>query len=90
MKKFLALIAVLSLSLVSVDAACGKKVTTEGKLKSYEAEKKALTVEDKDGKAVTLTLTPSSTGADGLTALVGKDVKVISEHGKIDSVAAGS
>ena len=90
MKKLLALIALVSLSFVTADAACGKKVTNEGTLKSYDAEKKALTVEGKDGKSTTLTLTPSSTGADTVATLVGKSVKVVSEHGKIDSVAAGS
>jgi hypothetical protein len=90
MKKILALIAFVSLSFVTADANCGKKVTTEGTLKTYAAEKKELTVEAKDGKAVTLTLTPSSTGADAVDKLVGKSVKIVSEHGKIDSVATGS
>jgi hypothetical protein len=90
MKKLAALIALLSLSFVTADAACGKKVTTEGTLKTYAAEKKELTIEGKDGKSTTLTLTPSSTGADTVATLVGKSVKVVSEHGKIDSVAAGS
>jgi hypothetical protein len=90
MKKLLALIAFVSISFVTAEANCGKKVTSEGTLKSYDAEKKSLTVEDKEGKATTLTLTPSSTGAATIAALVGKSVKVVSEHGKIDSVAAGS
>ncbi len=90
MKKILALIAFVAISVVTADAACGKKITSEGTLKSFDAEKKSLTVEDKDGKATTLTLTPDSTGADAAAALVGKSVKVVSEHGKIDSVAAGS
>ena len=74
----------------SAVAGCGKKVTNEGTLKSYSAETKTVVVEGKDGKAATLTLTPSSTGADKIESLVGKSVKVVSEHGKIDSVAAGS
>lgn len=90
MKKFLTLIAIVSLSAGSAFAACGKKVTSEGTLKSYDAEKKQLVVESKDGKATTVTLTPDTTGADKVAALVGKSVKVVSEHGKADSVAAGS
>ena len=90
MKKLLALTALLALSLGSADAACGKKVTSEGTLKSFDAATKTLTVESKDGKAATITLTPTTTGADALDKLVGKAVKVVSEHGKADSVAAGA
>lgn len=90
MKRFLALTAILALSLGSAHAACGKKVTSEGTLKSFDAEKKQLVVEDKDGKATTITLTPTTTGADTAAALVGKTVKVVSEHGKADSVTAGA
>lgn len=90
MKKFLALIAIVSLSVGSAVAGCGKKVTNEGTLKSFDAATKTLTVEGKDGKAATITLTPATTGADKAADLVGKTVKVVSEHGKADSVAAGS
>ncbi|MCE9610749.1 MAG: hypothetical protein K8R23_11200 [Chthoniobacter sp.] len=90
MKKLLALTAIITLSLGSAYAGCGKKVTNEGTLKSFDAEKKQLVVEDKDGKAATITLTPTTTGADAVAKLVGKAVKVISEHGKADSVAAGA
>ena len=90
MKKFLALTAILTLSLGSAYAGCGKKVTNEGTLKSYDATTKTAVVEGKDGKAATITITPSTTGADTLSTMVGKSVKVVSEHGKADSVAAGS
>ena len=89
MKKFLALIVLVALS-GSAFAACGKKVTSEGTLKSYDAEKKTVEVVSKDGKSTTITLTPSTTGTDAIAALVGKSVKVVAEHGKADSVAAGS
>lgn len=90
MKKFLTLIALVSISAGSAFAACGKTVTSEGTLKSYDAEKKQLIVEAKDGKATTITVTPSTTGADAIATLVGKSVTVVAEHGKAQSVAAGS
>ncbi len=90
MKLLLTILAISSLSLGSAFAGCGKKVTNEGTLKSFDAATKTLTVEGKDGKAATITLTPGTTGADKAADLVGKSVKVISEHGKADSVAAGS
>lgn len=90
MKKFLAIIAIASLSAGAAVAGCGKKVTNEGTLKSYSAESKTIVVESKEGKSTNLTLTPSSSGADKVESLIGKNVKVVSEHGKIDSVAAGS
>lgn len=90
MKQFLALIAIVSLSAGSASAGCGKKVTNEGTLKSFDAATKTLTVEAKDGKAAAITLTPTTTGAEKVADLVGKSVKIVSEHGKADSVAAGS
>ncbi|HEV7868865.1 MAG TPA: hypothetical protein VGO90_14355 [Chthoniobacteraceae bacterium] len=90
MKQFLTLLAVAALSASTASAACGKKVTDEGNLKSFDAEKKTLVVEKADGKSATLTLTPDSKGGDTAATLVGKKVKVVSEHGKIDSVAAGA
>ena len=88
MKKLLALLAMATLTL-GVHAGCGKKVTDEGTLKSYDAEKKTVVVELAGGKSATVTLTPTTTGADKAATLVGKAVKVISEHGKADSIAAG-
>lgn len=89
MKSFLALLAIAALSL-NAYAACGKKVTDTGKLKSYSAETKAAVVTNAEGKDVTITLTPKTVGADKAAELVGKDVTVISEHGKADSIAAKS
>ena len=89
MKKLLALLAMASLTL-GAQAGCGKKVTDEGTLKSYDAEKKAAVIEKADGKTATVTLTPATTGADKVADLVGKAVKVVSEHGKADSVAAAA
>lgn len=89
MKQILTLAALAVLSL-SASAACGKKVTNEGTLKSYDAEKKVVVVEIAEGKTASITLTPATTGADKAADLVGKAVTVISEHGKADSVAAKS
>ncbi len=89
MKKLLALLAMATLTL-GVQAGCGKKVTDEGTLKSYDAEKKTVVVELAGGKSATVTLTPTTTGADKAATLVGKAVKVISEHGKADSIAAAA
>ena len=89
MKKLLALLAMATLTL-GAQAGCGKKVTDEGTLKSYDAEKKSAVIEKADGKSATVTLTPTTTGADKVAELVGKAVKVISEHGKADSVAAAA
>lgn len=89
MKKLLTVLAMVSLA-VGAQAACGKKVTDEGTLKSYDAEKKEVVVTKADGKTATVTLTPATTGADKVADLVGKAVKVVSEHGKADSVAAAS
>ena len=89
MKKFLTLLAMAALTL-GAQAACGKKVTDEGTLKSFDAEKKLAVIEKADGKTASITLTPATTGADKVASLVGKAVTVISEHGKADSVAAKS
>ncbi|MCX6978776.1 MAG: hypothetical protein NTX04_12775 [Verrucomicrobia bacterium] len=85
MKKFLVLTSMVILSMSSAFAACGKKVTSEGTLKSFDPATKALVVEAKDGKATTITLTPTTAGADAAAGLVGKSVKVVSEHGKADT-----
>ena len=87
MKKALALLAVSTLALSSAYAGCGKIVTNEGKLKSFDAATKKVVVEGKDGKDATLTLTPDSKGAADAEKLVGKDVKVDSTHGKITTIA---
>jgi hypothetical protein len=86
MKKLLTIISVVALSAGSVFAACGKKVTDEGKLTSYSAEKKEVTITTAEGKAVNRVLTPDSKVSGKIEELVGKSVKVVSEHNKIDSV----
>jgi VCBS repeat-containing protein len=87
MKKLLGLLSLVALTF-GAQAACGKKVTDEGTLKSYDKEKKQVVVTKADGKTATVTLTPTTTGADKAADLVGKAVKVVSEHGKADSVEA--
>lgn len=86
MKKLLTIISVVALSAGSVFAACGKKVTDEGKLTSYNADKKEVTITTKEGKAVNRVLTPDSKVTGKIEELVGKSVKVVSEHNKVDSV----
>lgn len=86
MKKFLTLIAVASISAGSAFAGCGKIDTTEGKLKSFNAETKVAVVETKDKKEVKVTLTPTSKGAEGVDKLVGKKVKVLASHGKVTEI----
>jgi hypothetical protein len=90
MKTILSIIAVVALGAGSVFANCGKKVETTGKLKSFDAETKTLVVVAK-GKESTITLTPTTEIKKGkkeieITELVGKKVKVVSEHDKADSV----
>ncbi len=87
MKKFLALAAVLAIGSSAAHAGCGKVETSEGTLKSFDKEKKALTVETK-AKTVTVTLTPTTKGADLVEGLVGKAVKVDAEHNKATVIAA--
>ena len=89
MKKLLTLIAALSIAASAAYAGCGKTETTKGTLEKYDAEKKAITVKDAEGKSVVLTLTPSSKAAN-LSALIGKKVTVVSSHKKIESVTSGS
>lgn len=84
MKKIFALLAVLSVG--SVYAGCGKIETTEGKLKSFNAETKTAVVEAK-GKEKSFTLTPSSKGGAEAEGLVGKKVKVSTSHGKVTEIA---
>lgn len=85
MKKLMTITAVLSMS-VGAFAGCGKIETTEGKLKSFDAETKVLVVEGKDGTTKNVTLTPTAKGADKAEKMVGKDVKISSSHGKVQSI----
>ena len=85
MKKVLSFLAIIGLAAGSVFAGCGKKVETVGTLTKYNEEKKTIKIEGAD-KPIKITATTK--GADKLADLTGKKVKVISEHGKADSVAA--
>lgn len=84
MKKFITIIAALGIAAGAAYAGCGKKETTKGTLQKFDAEAKAITVKDAEGKSVKLTLTPSVKG--DINALVGKTVTVVSEHKKVESV----
>lgn len=88
MKHLLTILAALSLAVGSSFAGCGKVDTDKGKLKAVDKDAKSITV-DVAGKDVKRTLTPTSKGAEDLDKLVGKDVVVTSEHGKVTSVAKG-
>jgi hypothetical protein len=85
MKQLLSILTLVAFSASAGLAACGKTVTDEGKVTSVNTEKKEISIETADGKTVTRVLTPSSTGADA--KLVGKKVKIVSEHNKVQSVA---
>jgi hypothetical protein len=88
MKSILCTLALISLSVASSHAGCGKTVTDTGKLKSFDKDSKALVIEV-DGKEVKRTLTPTSAGAEDVEKLVGKDVVVVSGHNKVESVKKG-
>ena len=91
-KVLLSVIVVFALCAGAAYAGCGVKDTVEGTLKSVDADKNAIVVAGADGEEVRLTLTENSkvTDAEGKDAkptdLVGKKVKVVSEHAKVDSV----
>ena len=87
MKKFLTIAAVIAFG-SAAQAGCGKIETTEGTLKSFDKETKTLKVEGKDAKVASITLTPTTKGADLVDGLVGKAVKVDATHGKATIVAA--
>ena len=94
MKHIIAIMTAIGLAAGAAYAGCGKKVTDEGKLSSYDAETKAIVVELNGGKKATLKATPTTAAKDAegkkveLADLVGKKVKVVSEHKKVDSVTA--
>lgn len=93
MKRMLS--AILALTLVfsviagTAYAGCGKKVTNNGTLNNLDSAKKIIVVGE-----TKLTVTPSTKAVDSdgktteLANLVGKNVTVISEHSKVDSVTA--
>jgi len=92
MKNILSILTVLALA-AAAQAGCGKTVTSEGTLKSFNAEKKEIVVSVKGGKDATIAITPETKGADGLKDLVGKAVKVeasVHDKAKALSVDAGA
>ena len=92
MKNTLSILTVLALA-AAANAGCGKTATIEGKLASFDAEKKVLVVTDKAGKDSSITLTPETKGADSVKELVGKAVKVeasVHEKTKALAVEAGA
>ena len=89
MKHIIALAAIFGLA-ASAFAGCGITTTSTGKLKSYNKEAKTIVIVA-DGKEIKTSVKASTTGADGLAALVGKNVTaVISKHGYAESVQAKS
>ncbi len=95
MKTILTIMTVLGLAAGVAFAGCGKKTTDAGSLKKYDADSKSIVVKTEDGQAkVTLTASTAIKDKDGKDAkiedLVGKSVKVVSEHKKADSVTETS
>jgi hypothetical protein len=91
MKNILSILTVLALA-AAAQAGCGKTATSEGTLKSFNAEKKEIVV-TVHGKDATIAITPETKGADGLKDLVGKAVKVeasVHDKAKALSVDAGA
>ena len=97
MKTLMIAVVIAAMALFSVgtvQAGCGKKVATVGKLKSYDKATKKITIEvthTNDAKAkkiVTLSVTPSTKtmGTKKLEELIGSGLSVVSEHGKIDFI----
>ena len=101
MRKLMIALTIVGLGLMlpnAADAGCGKKNATIGELKEYDAETKSLTImvktssDPKEVKAKTakLDMTPDSKviieEGKKINSLLGKQVTVVSEHGKIDFV----
>ena len=92
MKAMLSLIVVFVLAAGAAYAGCGVKDTNEGTVKSFDADEMVIVVAGEDGEEVKITLTKATKVTDGEgnetkpSTLVGKKVKVVSEHAKADSV----
>jgi len=92
MKKILTILASLAIA-GAAHAGCGKTVENKGSLSKIDAEAKTIVVKD-GSKEATPTLTPTSaiTDKDGkpvkIEDLAGKDVVVVSEHNKVQTVKA--
>lgn len=77
-------------------AGCGKKVASIGKVSKVDSDAKSVTIEVADSsdskqiksKKATLKLTPDTKvlPAEAAGSLEGKNVSIVSEHGKIDYV----
>ena len=86
------LLVVLVLCAGVAVAGCGHKETVEGTLQSVDEEANTVVVVGDDGKKVELGITAETkvTDAEGneaeLSKLIGKGVKVVSEHAKVDSI----
>ena len=89
MKTLLVLLTIIGFGVGGAIAGCGVKTTNTGKLKSYDADSKAIVVME-DDEEVTIEITEDTTVSENLKDMVGKDVKVISEHGKADSVESAT
>jgi len=95
MKYIITTVAVIAMAAVA-QAGCGKKVASIGKVAKFDAKAKSVTVtivESSDSKQVaakkaTLTLTPDTKvlPKEAAGSLEGKNVSIVSEHGKIDFV----
>lgn len=92
MKKLLVVAMCFMFTVTAMYAGCGKKVNNAGVLKSFTAESKQVVVDEK-GKSVKLKTTPDTKYFDKeggsevkVESLIGKSVKVVSEHSKIDSI----
>jgi len=79
MKSILTTLAVIGLS-ASAFAGCGKTEDVSGKLKSFDADKKEVTIGSKTYK-----LTPAAKVDE---KLVGKDVTAKVGHNKVESLSA--
>ena len=101
MKYIITILAALAIGAGSAWAGCNKKVSSIGKLKSWDAESKMITLvvqqsssaKQLEAKSAELTMTPDSTivhagqvDSVNIADVVGKNISVVSEHGKIDYV----
>jgi hypothetical protein len=82
MKSILTTLAIAALAAAPAFAGCGKTEDVKGKLKSFDPEKKEVTIGSKTYK-----LTPAVTNAADLK---GKDVVAKVGHGKVESIEAKS
>ena len=101
MKYLITIVLALTIAAGSAYAGCGKKVSSIGKLEKWDAATKTLMIAITDSsnpkevktKMAKLTMTPDSNivhagEVNGVSPadIVGKNVSVVSEHGKADYV----